>query len=78
MELFRAEKIAIVRDQSNHECRFCAGRLTLVKTIMESESGVVIHILNASSAEIALGPPKARSSAALVLLKIRLAPGPPV
>ena len=44
MELFRAEKIATVRDQSNHDCRFCAGRLTLLKTIMEYESGVVIHI----------------------------------
>ena len=44
MELFRAEKIATVRNQSNHECRFCAGSLTLLKTIMESESGVVIHI----------------------------------
>ena len=44
MELFRAEKIAIVRDQSNHDCRFCAGRLTLLKTMMESESGMVIHM----------------------------------
>ena len=44
MELFRAEKIATVQDQSRHECRFCAGRLTLFKTIMESESGVVIHM----------------------------------
>jgi hypothetical protein len=44
MELFRAEKIATVQDQSNHDCRFCGGRLTLLKTIMEYESGVVIHI----------------------------------
>src|SRR6266704_144203 len=44
VELFRAEKIATVQDQSNHDCRFCGGRLTLLKTIMESESGVVIHI----------------------------------
>jgi hypothetical protein len=44
MELFRAEKIATVHDQSNHDCRFCGGRLTLVRTIMESESGVVIHM----------------------------------
>jgi len=45
MELFRAEKIAAVRqDQSNHDCRFCGGRLTLLKTIMECESGVVTHI----------------------------------
>ena len=44
MELFRAEKIATVQDQSNHDCRFCGERLTLLKTIMESESGDVIHI----------------------------------
>jgi len=44
MELFRAEKIATVKDHSNHDCRFCGGKLTLLKTIMESESGAVIHI----------------------------------
>jgi hypothetical protein len=44
MDLFRAEKIATVQDQSNYDCRFCGGRLTLLKTMMESESGVVIHI----------------------------------
>jgi hypothetical protein len=73
MELFRAEKIATVRDQSNHECRFCAGRLTLLKTIMESESESSFIYLNACSAEIALGPPKAGSSVALVRLKVRFA-----
>jgi hypothetical protein len=44
MELFRAEKIATIQDRSNHDCRFCAGRLALLKTIMESESGDVTHI----------------------------------
>ena len=44
MELFRAEKIATTQDQSNHDCRFCAGKLILVKTIMESGSGVVTHM----------------------------------
>ena len=44
MEIFRAVKIATVDDQSNYNCRFCAGKLTLVRTIMESESGVVIHM----------------------------------
>ena len=42
--------------------------------IMESESGVSFIFLNACSAEIALGPTKARSSAALVLLKVRTLP----
>ena len=43
VDLFRAEKIATVPDQSHHDCRFCGAKLTLVRTIMESESGVVIH-----------------------------------
>jgi hypothetical protein len=42
--------------------------------IMESESGVSFIFLNACSAKIALGPTKARSSAALVLLKVRTLP----
>jgi transcription elongation factor Elf1 len=44
MELFRAEKIATVHHQSNYDCRFCGGKLTLVRTIVESESGVVIQM----------------------------------
>ena len=44
MELFSAEKIATVNDHSNHDCRFCGGKLALLKTIVESESGDVIHI----------------------------------
>ncbi|WP_050421392.1 hypothetical protein [Bradyrhizobium tropiciagri] len=43
VDLFRAEKIATVPDRSLHDCRFCGVKLTLVRTIMESESGVVIH-----------------------------------
>ena len=46
MELFRAEKIATAQDRSNHDCRFCGGRLMLLKTIMEAESGVVIHLFD--------------------------------
>ena len=44
MELFRAEKIASVTDHSNHDCRFCGGELALLKTIMDSESGIVTHM----------------------------------
>ena len=46
MELFRADKIATAQDRSNHDCRFCGGRLMLLKTIMEAESGVVIHLFD--------------------------------
>ena len=44
MELFRAEKIATVKDHSNSDCCFCGAKLTLLKTMVESESGVVTHM----------------------------------
>jgi len=44
MELFRAERIATSKDHSNQDSRFCGGKLTLLKTIVESESGVVAHM----------------------------------
>ena len=44
MELFRAEKIATVKDHSNSDCRFCGAKLTLLKTMVESESGAVTHM----------------------------------
>lgn len=36
--------MAWIRYHSNHDCRFCGGKLTLLKTIVESESGVVTHM----------------------------------
>ena len=44
MELFRAEKIATVNDHSNSDCRFCGAKLTLLKTMVEADSGVVTHM----------------------------------
>ena len=44
VELFRAEKIATVNDHSNQDCRLCGGKLTLLKTMVEAESGVVNHL----------------------------------
>jgi hypothetical protein len=44
VELFRAEKIATVNDDSNQDCRLCGGKLTLLKAMVEAESGVVNHL----------------------------------
>jgi hypothetical protein len=51
MELFRAEKIASVEDQSRKRCRFCERRLALVRTIVEPESGVVVHMFECRCGE---------------------------
>ena len=64
MELFRAEKIATVKDHSNSDCRFCGAKLTLLKTMVEFESGAVTTCLNARGAASAPGPIEAARSAA--------------
>jgi hypothetical protein len=44
MELFRAEKIDTMDDQSTKVCRFCAQKLTLVRVIVDPDSGDVFHM----------------------------------
>ena len=44
VDLFRAEKIATVNDHSKQDCHLCGGKLTLLKTIVEDDSGVVTHL----------------------------------
>ena len=44
MELFWAEKIAAVADQSRKICRACGEKLTLVRVIVDTETGGVIHM----------------------------------
>jgi hypothetical protein len=44
MELFWAEKIAAVEDQSNKVCHVCAEKLTLVRVIVDADTGDVIHL----------------------------------
>jgi hypothetical protein len=64
MELFRAEKIATVTDHSNHDCRFCGGKLTLLKRSWNLKAELSPICLNAGGAESALGPIKAAQLAA--------------
>jgi hypothetical protein len=51
MELFRAEKIADVEDQSSKICRACGEKLTLVRVIADSETGGVIHMFKCRCGE---------------------------
>ena len=51
MELFWAEKIADVEDQSSKICRACAEKLTLVRVIADSETGGVIHMFKCRCGE---------------------------
>ena len=51
MEIFHAEKIAIVNDRSNRICDVCGKRMTRVKLIFESDTGDVIHMFECSCGE---------------------------
>jgi hypothetical protein len=51
MELFWAERIAIVEDQSSKTCRVCAKKLMLVRIIANPDSGAVIHMFECACGE---------------------------
>jgi hypothetical protein len=51
MELFRAEKIDTVNDRSSKVCRFCSQKLTLVRVIVDSESGNAFHMFECKCGE---------------------------
>ncbi len=51
VELFWAEKIATFDDQSTETCRLCAGKLALVRTVVDSESGAVFHMFKCDCGE---------------------------
>ena len=51
MELFRAEIVAAVEDQSSKTCRFCSARLHLVRVMMDSNTGSVVHMFECQCGE---------------------------
>jgi hypothetical protein len=51
MELFRAEKIAIVEDQFRKTCRLCTERLHLVRAIVDSDTGAIVHLFECQCGE---------------------------
>jgi hypothetical protein len=52
MELFWAEKlVAVEEDQSSKICRACAEKLSLVRVMVDSETGGVIHMFECRCGE---------------------------
>ena len=51
MELFWAERIATVEDQSSKTCRVCAEKLMLVRMIANPDNGDVIHMFECKCGE---------------------------
>ena len=50
MEIFRAEKIAVVEDQSNTTCR-CGEKLAIVRVIVNSLSGDLVYMFKCQCGE---------------------------
>jgi hypothetical protein len=51
MELFWAERIATVEDQSSKTCRACAEKLVLVRVIGNHDTGAVIQMFECACGE---------------------------
>ena len=50
MEIFCAEKVAVVEDQSNKICR-CGEKLELVQVIFDSLTGDIVHLFKCQCGE---------------------------
>ncbi|MGA6929228.1 MAG: hypothetical protein WBZ35_07805 [Pseudolabrys sp.] len=50
MEIFRAEKIAVLEDQSNTTCR-CGEKLAIVRVIVNSLSGDLVYMFKCQCGE---------------------------
>ena len=50
MQIFRAEKIAVVEDQSNTTCR-CGEKLAIVRVIVNSLSGDLVYMFKCRCGE---------------------------
>ncbi|MDA9490812.1 hypothetical protein XI08_17295 [Bradyrhizobium sp. CCBAU 11361] len=44
MEIFRAEKICVVEDNSIRTCRICGKKMKLVRAVVDSESGGITRM----------------------------------
>jgi transposase len=51
VEFFRAEKIAVVEDNSSKTCRSCGEKLKLIRTMVNSQTGSVIHMFECRCGE---------------------------
>ncbi len=44
MELLKAQKVAYLPDESDRRCRFCSKKLELIRTVVDCDSGDIIHM----------------------------------
>jgi hypothetical protein len=51
MDLFRAERFATVSDQSDETCRLCGGKLTLLRLIIDSETGTAFRMFECKTCD---------------------------
>jgi hypothetical protein len=51
MEVFWAEKMGTVEHSSRKKCLACEGKLTLVRVIIDADTGDVIHLLECPCGE---------------------------
>jgi hypothetical protein len=51
VELYRAEKVAEIESASIRRCRLCGEKLELVRTVMNTNSGKIIHMFECSCGE---------------------------
>jgi hypothetical protein len=51
MDVFRAEKVAAVDDQSTKVCRFCSDRLHLRRSVIDSDTGDFFHMFECDCGE---------------------------
>jgi hypothetical protein len=51
MELFQAEMVAAIEHLSSKTCRRCNARLHLVKVIVDSDTGDVVHMFECQCGE---------------------------
>jgi hypothetical protein len=51
MEIFWAEKFATLEDHSSRICRVCGKKLTLVRALVNSDTGALIHMFECTCGE---------------------------
>jgi hypothetical protein len=44
MEIFRAEKICVVEDNSSRACGICGKKMKLVRAVVDPETGSITHM----------------------------------
>lgn len=51
VQLFRAEKIAEVEGRATRQCHGCGRSLTLIRTLLDADTGEMIHMFECECGE---------------------------